>query len=797
MKLSKSFTNALIVVLAVLMVAGCGGAESRKAKYLERGKDYLQKQNYDKAIVELKNVLQIDPKHAEAYYLIGQTEEAQQNWQRSFGSYLKAVELDPDHLEARTRLARFYLLANKEAEARKEMETVLAKQPEHVGALLLKAMLLSKEGKNPDALIVVNDIVENHPLNHEAYALKSAIYLSQKEIDKGIEVLQQGISANPKNIPLRLNLIQVYLTKGEFGKIDELFQQCITIEPQNLKHRLSFASFQARTNQLEKAEKILRDTITQDPDDEQRYLLLADFLAKRKSLGMAEQELLAAIKKLPKSSNLRYGLANIYEQMGDMPRAMDTFREMISRYGTEPDGLRARNLLAEMQFRQGKKDEADKLTEEVLQENPGDNSALLMRAKLLLGKRDTQGAITALRTVLRDQPDMVDAYLYLADAHTLNKEPALAKESLMKGVEQNPMSTKAHLALAKYYAQTGDMAGAAKKVDETLKLSPNDFEALEARLELLILKKDTKGAQATLEQIKRAHPDNPMGYYQLGQLYLSQRKHDAAIGQFELALARSNDGYTVMSAIVRAYLDQKKPDKAIARVNELLTKNPSSSLYAHELLGEIYITQKKHKEAEQALRKAIEHNPKWNVPYRNLANIYRIRNDFSSAEQVYQEGLKAIPGDMQLLLSMAETYERTGNYEKAILAYDQALSIQPSNDLVANNLAALLLDHRTDADSLARARELVARFESTTQPALMDTLGWMYYRHNEFDKAVSVMEKVVKQTPDVPVFRYHLGMGYYKKGDLRSAKSHLTKAVETKSGYPGLVEARETLKKIP
>jgi len=36
--------------------------EQRKAKYLAKGKEYLEQQNYDKAAVELKNVLQIDPK---------------------------------------------------------------------------------------------------------------------------------------------------------------------------------------------------------------------------------------------------------------------------------------------------------------------------------------------------------------------------------------------------------------------------------------------------------------------------------------------------------------------------------------------------------------------------------------------------------------------------------------------------------------------------------------------------------------------------------------------------------------
>jgi cytochrome c-type biogenesis protein CcmH/NrfG len=37
-----------------------------------------------KARVELRNVLQIEPKNADAYYLLGLIEDEQQNWQSAF-----------------------------------------------------------------------------------------------------------------------------------------------------------------------------------------------------------------------------------------------------------------------------------------------------------------------------------------------------------------------------------------------------------------------------------------------------------------------------------------------------------------------------------------------------------------------------------------------------------------------------------------------------------------------------------------------------------------------------------------
>ena len=70
MSSNKITIRIVTLFLAIFILAGCGGAEGRKAKYLERGKNYFKEEKYDKAAVELKNVLQIDPKHAEAYFLL-------------------------------------------------------------------------------------------------------------------------------------------------------------------------------------------------------------------------------------------------------------------------------------------------------------------------------------------------------------------------------------------------------------------------------------------------------------------------------------------------------------------------------------------------------------------------------------------------------------------------------------------------------------------------------------------------------------------------------------------------------
>ena len=98
--------------------------------------------------------------------------------------------------------------------------------------------------------------------------------------------------------------------------------------------------------------------------------------------------------------------------------------------------------------------------------------------------------------------------------------------------------------------------------------------------------------------------------------------------------------------------------------------------------------------------------------------------------------------------------------------------------------------------SLGKARELATKLAATNQPALLDTLGWVHYRLGEYDQAAEVLSGVVEKAPDVPVFRYHLGMTYYKQGDNRAAKKILSEAVADDMKYEGVEEARRVYKEI-
>ena len=58
----------LMILFLFLLGVGCASDEKKKAKHFKRAKQYIEKNELKKAVIELKNVIQIDPKDDAAFF---------------------------------------------------------------------------------------------------------------------------------------------------------------------------------------------------------------------------------------------------------------------------------------------------------------------------------------------------------------------------------------------------------------------------------------------------------------------------------------------------------------------------------------------------------------------------------------------------------------------------------------------------------------------------------------------------------------------------------------------------------
>ncbi|HLF97401.1 MAG TPA: tetratricopeptide repeat protein [Methylococcaceae bacterium] len=791
----KSLAWMSLALFFVGLLSGCGGSEERKAEYLERGRKYFEEKNYDKAKVEFKNVLQIDPKTAKPYFYLGQIEESKQKWQEAFGLYLKAVELNGGDIEAKVKLAKFYLLGKETQKVAELLDAVLKAAPDHLEGRMMRAALANLKGDAAAAIGEMTRITDQHPARTDAFLVLAMLYEQQKNPDEAEKILQRGLAENPGNAVLQVSLAKLSLQLNKADKAEELLKQLIAAQPEQLEHRNALAGFYIQQKRLDDAEKVYHEAVQADPKDGKRSLLLAEFLARRGNADGAIAELNKAVADNPKDAAPRFGLANLYEQLKDTEKAQRIFKDIIELDERAPDALKAKNRLALLALSQGHEGEAIKRVDEILVENPQDNLALMLRGRIALARKDAQQAIASFRSVLKDQPESAEVFNLLAAAHLLDGKPALAQESLEKAVAVNPADFALRKNLVEFLVRQKNHQAALDKTDDYLKLNPKSLEGLNLKADVLALSDRHDELEALLRQIKADFPDNGLAPFRLGSVYLGRKNYDAALAEYEEAVRKSPNDYEPLKAITTAYLEAQQPGKALARIQKALSENPKHPT-AYQLLAIYHLTQKQENEAVKALNKAIDNNPRWLLPYANLGTYYEQKGQRELAVETYRRGLNTLPGEVNLLMNLARVYEAAKDYSNSLKQYEAILKDHPDNLLAVNNIASLLsLDAANKAD-LTRALVLAKRLEDSEEPAFLDTLAWIHYQLGDFEKALPLQTKAVEKSPETPIFQYHLGMIRFRRGDGALAREHLRKAIDSGKDFIGLDEARKVHEKL-
>jgi len=794
--ISGLFKTTLVSAIAITVIS-CGGAEERKEKYLEKGKVYLEEKNYDKAKIEFKNVLQIDPKDADAYFFMGQLEERNKELVKALSNYKKAIELDPKHTKAKVKLAKIYVIAGTEAyikDANALLNQITQEQPGNSEAELISATILYKTGSKQKAIIDLESVVNKDMYLVEGISLLATLYQSEGEEDKAQDLLTKAVENNPKEIPLHISLAKLLAKNNDYSNAEKYLKQAISIEPENYALQVALASFYTSSDQLNKAETVLRNAIKQDDEDSQRYLVLVEMLATRSSVQKAEDELINAIKNKPKIYDLKFSLVSFYEKVGKRKDAKKVLEQIISERTYEIEGVNARIQLANLLLQEGNLKSAKKHVDEVIAEYPNNSGALLITSKLALEDFDSIAAINGLRTVLKNDPKNAEASLLLAQAHELNNETSLAETELKKSIEANPVNDQAHANYTKYLLSKGRIDEAISVLDKALTYFKDSYPLMQLKLKVLASQGQDKQMLTLLNMMEQSNPNNAEINITKGQYYLAKRDFSKSIEQFEKAYEKSNNKFQPLEMMVKVYLTNQQPEKAIEMLNKRIEQSADDAI-ANQLLGQLYVTQNKIDAARLKFQVASNAAASWFLPYKSLALTYAAEKDYIKALEVLKSSLPKLSNVVPAMMQMASLYEVQSKYADAMSIYKQVLDENISNKLAANNYASLLLDHG-EAGDVDKALELVKGFEKIQQSAFLDTLAWAYAKSSNHQRAIEILLPIVEKTPDTAIFRYHLGYALYYSGDKAAAKSHLEIAVSSEQKFTGKDEAGKLLKTI-
>jgi tetratricopeptide (TPR) repeat protein len=596
----------------------------------------------------------------------------------------------------------------------------------------------------------------------DAYLLLAAAHRMEKDARRTEETLKQGLERNGKDQGLHRALADLYASQGRTEEAAVEMRKVIELDPANSGNRITLAGLYWGAKQPEKARSALNELLAAKPDDEAVRLDVARFYAKLGGVADAERELKVGIARNGKSLRPRLALGALYLNSGRVDNAVVLLRECLTleEDSGSPEILQARNLLALAHMAKGELDPALKSVDAAIKASTGNVEAHLIKGRIRLLQKDGAGAVAEFRTVVHEKPQAVQGYLYLAEAHLLKKEPGLTLETLQNALKVDPKSRDVRRTLSRYYMTQNDPGKAEGELRRILEENPADVEVSAELGDLYASRKEYAKAEAAYADVKRRAPKHPLGYVKAGEYQISRGDWKRSTVEFEQAVNADPGSGPLLSALVRLYMKQGRAAEAVSAC-EAHVRRDGGDAFDWRLLGQVHAEQKEYRKAEGAFRKA----------------------------------LAAKPDAMETYLLLGRMYLREGDFPKGRAVYEEALARQPGFWPAANDLAVLLCERAASVADLDKALSLAqnALKRRPEDPAVQDTLGWIWYRKGDVGKALEMLQRAQGKVPESAEIIYHLGMVLFKAGRREEAKMYLKKSVAGSGDFPGREEAARTL----
>jgi tetratricopeptide (TPR) repeat protein len=757
--------NARKIVVLLLALAVAGGSigcsrdpNVRKQKYLESGKRYAGKGKYQEAVIQFSNALRVDPRFVPAHLELAHAYLHLSSWTSAYQELRRTVELQPDNVAARLDLGSLLLGGRQLDKAEEQADAVLAKDSNNAEAHALLANILASKENFEAAVREIQRAIALDPKRSAFFEDLAVFQMRGSAGPAGAEVsLQHAIELAPKQAHARLTLGRLYLSQSRWSEAEKQFRDAVAAEPKATAARMALASVFIARKQNDKAEQVLRDASRELADSPEGMRLLANYYA---ATGQTD-EALAETKRLMEAHGKDSGLKKAYVRL----------------------------LLEANRDR-----EAETVVGQILEANSKDIEATMLRGVVLERQGKTLEAVSLLQQAVKDRPDNAYARFHLGLANAAKGDFDEAEKQWREAVRLEPGMIAAQKALADVAARKGDVGLLAETAENTIKVDPNYADAYIWRAVVESNRHQPDLVEADLNKAISLAPASPMGYEALGRWHLAQKKYADAAKLFEQALERNPARGEALRGLVLAYLAQNERDKALARVQAQVQKQPKNSSF-YVLLASLQADFKELAAAETSAQKAVDLDNRNLQAVTLFTRIEIARGAIDKAVNAWQQWVKDRPSNAIGYVVLGSLEQARQNRPQAQKWYETALKLQPDHPVAANNLAYLMLETGQNTD-VALTLAQTARRGMPTSPASADTLAWAYYHKGTYGMARDLLQDAVKADENNATIRLHLGLVYLKLSDRNDAAIQLKKVLSLAPNSPTAEEARKALAEI-
>ena len=458
------------------------------------------------------------------------------------------------------------------------------------------------------------------------------------------------------------------------------FSTCVKIDGQNPSAMYELALIYYNLNKYTDALFFIKGAYQLDNQNVWYKKLLAKLYSINNQYYRAIPLYKSLINENPYSEENYFDLSNVYLLDGQLKKAIEVYDLKENYFGHEPQ-----------------------LTQQ--------------KYKIYLELRDRKGAKKELEKWIKNDINNIEPLNLLAELYLLEGDHDQVIKTLEKALILSPNSGKTNLTLFSLYFNKGlikQSINALKKSFETRDLG------IESKIRVLIKYFFIPNPDPLLYDelknylfiLKKSHPSDPRPLNLLGQYFQQEENLEEAKYYFNKSSKIDQSQFSVWQQLIIISFDLKEYNYVISlsdTISELFPSQPIPYL----LKGMSFI------QTDQS-QKAIE-------PL-ETGKMMVIEN----------KQLKA-----QFYTSLGDAYNSIKNYQMSDSSYVTSLSLFPENPYVLNNFSYYLSLRNQKLDKALEMMSLCVSI-SPNISSYEDTYAWIYYKMEDYKKALIWIEKSIK-----------------------------------------------------
>jgi tetratricopeptide (TPR) repeat protein len=519
-----------------------------------------------------------------------------------------------------------------------------------------------------------------------------------------------------------------YFILEDYAKALYHFQRALELNSENATIHYKVAEILAKGNKqddLLRASLSIETALSLEKKNKYFYILASTIYSGLNNFGQAEQALQTMMEEIKGTDEYLYELAALYQYDHKPDEAIKVYNRAESILGiNEISSTQKQRLYLE----QGKVNEAIMEGKKLVTAFPDDERFVLGLAETFSQNKQNAQAIAYLENYLKDHPDAGNAKMLLAGIYRDAGEENKARELLLSAFQDAslPVGSKVMM-LGAQVAALGQAQ--AKKVGDP------DGEAF-----LITL----------FEMLRKSNPNDASVNVVGGDLFLTLKKNAEAEREYRTAIRNKSTSFDAWQNLLYLESQQNEFDSVIVHAEQALELFPNQAMIYY-FDGFAQLRKRHYREAVTTLEQAKKlstQNP-------------------------------SLAGDVSGLLG--EAYNGSKDYPKSDQAYDDALAVNPDNDLVLNNYSYYLALRKEHLDKAEKMSSRLTR-SHPENATYLDTYSWVLYERGKYKDAKRIMEKAIGTGNLSATIVEHYGDILFQLGNIDEAVKQWQKSKELDNG---------------